>query len=97
MFFCHHHLRFIVIFLIIHVLKCAYINVSSEIMLLSKKEKLARLKIMRCDSVGPSTFWNLIKLYGDGEKALKAIPAFYKSRVFSGLGDSPSGNKHFEM
>jgi DNA processing protein len=72
-------------------------HVSSEITLLSKKEKLARLKIMRCDSVGPSTFWNLIKLYGDGEKALKAIPVFYKSRVFGGFGNSLSENKRFEM
>jgi DNA processing protein len=46
---------------------------------LSEKEKLARLKIIRSESVGPSIFWNLINLYGNGEKALQALPNFSKS------------------
>lgn len=48
--------------------------------MLSRKEKIARLKIWRSGSVGPSTFWNFISLYGNGERALRAIPMLYKSR-----------------
>ncbi|MDR1561204.1 MAG: DNA-processing protein DprA [Holosporaceae bacterium] len=42
--------------------------------MLSKEEKFARLKIARSESIGPSTFWNLINTYGSGERALRAIP-----------------------
>ncbi|GHU11895.1 DNA processing protein DprA [Alphaproteobacteria bacterium] len=47
--------------------------------MLSKKEKLARLKIIRSESIGPSTFWNLISLYGSGEKAIQALPILVRS------------------
>ncbi|MDR2681465.1 MAG: DNA-processing protein DprA [Holosporaceae bacterium] len=47
--------------------------------MLSEKEKLARLQIVRSGSIGPSLFWNLINLYGSGEKALKALPILSKS------------------
>ncbi|MDR3180249.1 MAG: DNA-processing protein DprA [Holosporaceae bacterium] len=47
--------------------------------MLSQKEKLARLKIVRSGSIGPSIFWNLINSYGDGEKALQALPIIFKS------------------
>jgi DNA processing protein len=40
---------------------------------LSKEEKIARLKLARSESIGPSTFWNLINTYGSGEKALRTI------------------------
>jgi DNA processing protein len=40
---------------------------------LSKEEKLARLRLARSEAIGPSTFWNFISRYGSGEKALRAI------------------------
>jgi DNA processing protein len=46
---------------------------------LTKDEKLARLKIIRSESIGPTTFWSIIKLYGTGMKALQAIPQLTKS------------------
>lgn len=40
---------------------------------LSKEEKLARLKLSRCESVGPTTFWALLEKYHSAEKALSAL------------------------
>jgi DNA processing protein len=40
---------------------------------LSKEEKLARLRLARSEAVGPSTFWNFINRYGSGEQALRII------------------------
>lgn len=40
---------------------------------LSKEEKLARLKLARCESVGPNTFWNLISKYNSAEHALSVL------------------------
>lgn len=40
---------------------------------LSKEEKLARLKLSRCESVGPTTFWALLDKYHSAEKALLAL------------------------
>jgi DNA processing protein len=64
--------------------------------MLSKKEKLARLKIMRCGAIGPTTFWNLIKMYGNGERALKAMPTLYKTSGGFDYGAKSSENT-FEM
>ncbi|MDR3187538.1 MAG: DNA-processing protein DprA [Holosporaceae bacterium] len=41
--------------------------------MLSKEEKLARLRLARSEAVGSSTFWNFINRYGSGEKALRVI------------------------
>jgi DNA processing protein len=46
---------------------------------LTKQEKLARLRIIRSETVGIATFWRMIKLYGSGERALQAIPILSKS------------------
>jgi DNA processing protein len=67
---------------------------------LSKKEKLARLKIIRSGSIGPSTFWNFLKVYGSGEKLLKVLPVLYRSqaKTFDGSDrSSDSSSKHFEL
>ena len=48
-------------------------------MSLSKQEKLARLRIMRSGSIGSSTFWSMIKLYGSGERAIKSLPSLSKA------------------
>lgn len=48
-------------------------------MLLKKEEKLARLRLSRSDKVGISTFWQLIKLYGTAERAIKALPTLSES------------------
>ena len=47
--------------------------------MLTKEEKIARLRIIRSDSVGPTTFWNIIKVYGSGIRALQAIPFLSKT------------------
>ncbi|MDR2766131.1 MAG: DNA-processing protein DprA [Holosporaceae bacterium] len=41
--------------------------------MLSKEEKMARLRLARSDMVGSYTFWSLINRYGSGEKALRAV------------------------
>lgn len=48
---------------------------------LTKQEKLARLRILRSGSIGATTFWNMIQLYGNGIEALHAIPALSKSAL----------------
>lgn len=47
-------------------------------MSLTKQEKLARLRIIRSGSIGSSTFWDMIKLYGSAERAIKSLPALSK-------------------
>jgi DNA processing protein len=47
--------------------------------MLSKQEKLARLRFLRSDSIGPSTFWSMIQLYGSAEEAIRIIPVLSKS------------------
>ena len=47
--------------------------------MLSKEEKIARLKIWRSESIGPTTFWDLIGTYGSGERALQVIPKISKN------------------
>lgn len=42
---------------------------------LSSDEKLAWLRLIRSENVGPKTFFQLLKLYGTAEKALDAMPA----------------------
>jgi DNA processing protein len=46
---------------------------------LSKEEKLARLKLARTDSIGASKFWELIGAYGNGENVLKNLPRILKN------------------
>lgn len=48
---------------------------------LTKQEKLARLRILRSGSIGVTTFWNMIQLYGSGIEALHAIPVLSKSAL----------------
>lgn len=40
---------------------------------LSKEEKLARLKLSRCESIGPTGFWALLDKYHSAENALSAL------------------------
>lgn len=42
--------------------------------MLTKEEKLARLRLVRSESIGATTFWNIIKVYGSGVKALRMLP-----------------------
>jgi DNA processing protein len=46
---------------------------------LSKQEKLARLRLIRSPSVWLSTFWHLMQLYGSAEKAIRALPKLSQS------------------
>lgn len=41
--------------------------------MLSKSEKLARLKLIRSEKIGPKTFWKLINIYGSAEHAIKSF------------------------
>lgn len=38
------------------------------------QEKLAWLRLIRSQNIGPILFWNLLRLYGTAQKALKHIP-----------------------
>jgi DNA processing protein len=67
---------------------------------LSKKEKLARLKIMRSEAIGSSTFWNFLEVYGSGEKLLKVLPTLYNSHIKISIkydGSSDSSLQHFKL
>ena len=44
----------------------------------SKSEKLARLRLIRTDRVGPVTFRQLINKFGSAERALQALPELAK-------------------
>ncbi|MBR1733863.1 MAG: DNA-processing protein DprA [Alphaproteobacteria bacterium] len=50
-------------------------------MVLTKQEKLARLRILRSGSVGPATFWDILQAYGNGIAALEVIPILSKSSL----------------
>jgi len=41
---------------------------------LSQQEKIARLRLIRTENIGPVTFRHLINQYGSGEKALEMLP-----------------------
>lgn len=41
---------------------------------LTEKQKIAWLRLIRSDNVGPSTFRDLIQHYGSAEAALAALP-----------------------
>jgi DNA processing protein len=45
---------------------------------LPDKEKLARLRLIRTDNVGPITFNRLLERFGSAQKALDALPALAK-------------------
>lgn len=47
-------------------------------MVLTKQEKLARLRILRSGSIGAATFWNMIQVYGSGLEAIQTIPILSK-------------------
>ncbi|MDR0632030.1 MAG: DNA-processing protein DprA [Holosporaceae bacterium] len=46
--------------------------------MLSKDEKLARLKLSRTESIGPYKFWELIGAYGSAENVLKKLSKIFK-------------------
>ncbi len=41
---------------------------------LDEGERLSWLRLIRSENVGPATFWNLLKRYGNAKDALKEIP-----------------------
>src|SRR5690606_2975983 len=41
---------------------------------ISKKERLARLRLARCENVGPITFLQLLERFGTAEEALAELP-----------------------
>ena len=41
----------------------------------SDAERLARLRLIRAGSIGPSTFWALIERFGSADHAIGALPA----------------------
>lgn len=43
-------------------------------MALTKEEKIARLRILRSEAVGATTFWHMIQLYGSAAQSLQSIP-----------------------
>ncbi|MDR2158330.1 MAG: DNA-processing protein DprA, partial [Holosporaceae bacterium] len=47
--------------------------------MLSKDEKLAILKLVRTESIGPYKFWELMEAYGSAENALKRLPKILKN------------------
>jgi DNA processing protein len=47
--------------------------------MLSKNEKIARLKLIRTESMGPVKFWELIEAYGSAEVALSKLPKILKN------------------
>lgn len=48
-------------------------------MALTKEEKIARLRILRSNAVGTTTFWNMIQLYGSAIQCLDSIPELSKT------------------
>jgi len=46
--------------------------------MLTQKEKIAWLRLIRCRNVGPRTFWQLLKMHGSAVAALDALPSMAK-------------------
>ena len=42
--------------------------------MITREEKIARLRLIRSKNVGNATFWSLLKLYGSALEALDRIP-----------------------
>lgn len=61
---------------------------------LTKEEKIARLRIIRSGSIGATTFWNMVQIYGSAVDALKIIPELPAS--FSKVSGLKSGLKSEE-
>ena len=47
--------------------------------MLSKGEKLSRLKLIRTESIGTTKFWELIEAYSSAENALRRLPKTFES------------------
>ncbi|MDR2645626.1 MAG: DNA-processing protein DprA [Holosporaceae bacterium] len=45
--------------------------------MLSRSEKLARLKLFRTEAIGSSRFWELVQIYGSAETALTKLPKIF--------------------
>src|SRR3954465_5675327 len=45
---------------------------------LDAKEKLARLRLIRTENIGPITFYKLLERFGSAEAALNALPDLAK-------------------
>ena len=45
---------------------------------LSDAERLARLRLIRAGTIGPSTFWALLNRYGSARAAIEALPSLAK-------------------
>lgn len=53
-------------------------RVFGGVVTLTKEEKIARLRILRSNAVGATTFWNMIQLYGSAVESLRNIPELSK-------------------
>lgn len=49
--------------------------------MLSKEEKLARLRLARSTSVGPSSFWKFIESYGSAVSAINVIKKHFANKI----------------
>ncbi|MEX0694676.1 MAG: DNA-processing protein DprA [Rhodospirillales bacterium] len=49
-------------------------QISEQALALNEQEKLARLRLIRSENVGPVTFFRLLQRYGNARQALEALP-----------------------
>ena len=49
--------------------------------MITKEEKLARLKLARTESIGPSAFWKFIESYGSATRAVKVISENFSHKI----------------
>lgn len=53
-------------------------SLATKQLALDEAEKIAWLRLIRTDNIGPITFYNLIQTYGSAIKAIEAIPSLAK-------------------
>lgn len=66
--------------------------------MLTKDEKFARLRLIRCKNVGPMTFWDLVRIHGSASVAISELPNLAKRGGGAGkiIASSSSIEKEIE-
>lgn len=65
--------------------------------MLQKNEKIARLRLIRSDKIGPSAFWKIINMYGSAEQAIKSFEKVKKKLGCGELFDNEKLNAEIKF
>ena len=63
---------------------------------LTDTQRIAWLRLIRTDNVGPATFRQLLGRFGSAEAALEALPGLLRKRARGGCGHRRGGGAGFQ-